>query len=351
MNNELKNLLKQNAVKIDLEIEKFLPKNIDKEWLRSFVGNPSFEYDEFSCSEAISKPIWDLLSRGGKRWRPYLMELAYRAVGGENNINEFLILPELIHNGTLMVDDIEDNSDLRRGKACIHKIFGEDITINAGNTLYYLPLTLVKKNKSLSNDMKVKIYEMINDEMLKLGFGQGMDIYWHRSNKEIVTENQYLQMCAYKTGTLARIAIKLGTILGNAREEEINIFGKFAESIGVAFQIQDDILNITNKEWGKDFGEDITEGKRSLMVINVLTRADEEEKKDLLGILKIQTKNKVLIKEAIRIIEKHDSVNYAKEVAQKIIDDAWKELEPNLKENNFKIKLKMFADFLINRDI
>lgn len=157
MNNKLEELLKINAIEIDKQIEKLIPKNIDDTWLEKYIGIPSFEYDEKACTEAISKPIWDLLERGGKRWRPLLMKLAYTIIREKENdiINKFFIIPELIHNGTLIVDDIEDDSRTRRGRPCIHKLFGKDIAINAGNALYYLPLILIK-NSSLDFETKTK---------------------------------------------------------------------------------------------------------------------------------------------------------------------------------------------------
>ncbi|MEN7982613.1 MAG: polyprenyl synthetase family protein [Nanoarchaeota archaeon] len=347
---ELKKLLKENAERVNLELENFLPKSFSSDWLEVVLGKANFDYDKLTCTEAISKPIWNLISRGGKRWRPFLMRLAYESVGGEESIEKFLIIPELIHNGTLIIDDIEDNSDIRRGAPCIHKIFGEDIAINVGNALYYLPLNLIMKS-NLDKELKFKIYEVINEELIRLHFGQGMDIYWHGNNKENVTEDQYLQMCVYKTGTLARMSSKLGAILGKASEGQINILGKFAESIGVAFQIQDDILNITNKDWGKDFGEDIAEGKRSLMVIHTLEKAIEKDKEDLIEILKMKTKNKKLVESAIKIIQKYDSINYSKNVAENLIKTAWSELDLKLKDSSAKIKMKMLADYLINRKI
>ncbi|KHO50351.1 MAG: geranylgeranyl diphosphate synthase, type I [archaeon GW2011_AR13] len=299
MKNELKKLLEQNIEIVDQEIEKLLPKKLNKKWLNHALGEPLWAYHEKSCTNAISKPSWNLLSRGGKRWRPLLMKLSHDVVGGRRDINSFFIIPELIHNGTLIIDDIEDSSDNRRGKPCIHKIYGEDIAINAGNALYYLPLLLIIRNNSLNYKIKSQIYEIINEEMIKISFGQGMDIYWHKKNSEDVTEEHYLQMCAYKTGTLARIAAKLGAILGSGNPDQVNYLGKFAESIGVGFQIQDDILNITNNDWGKDFGEDITEGKMTLMVIKTLKEASIEDKNRLLEILKLKTKDLNLINEKI----------------------------------------------------
>ncbi|HIG94261.1 MAG TPA: polyprenyl synthetase family protein [Nanoarchaeota archaeon] len=351
MKNELKKLLEQNIEIVDQEIEKLLPKKLNKKWLNHALGEPLWAYHEKSCTNAISKPSWNLLSRGGKRWRPLLMKLSHDVVGGRRDINSFFIIPELIHNGTLIIDDIEDSSDNRRGKPCIHKIYGEDIAINAGNALYYLPLLLIIRNNSLNYKIKSQIYEIINEEMIKISFGQGMDIYWHKKNSEDVTEEHYLQMCAYKTGTLARIAAKLGAILGSGNPDQVNYLGKFAESIGVGFQIQDDILNITNNDWGKDFGEDITEGKMTLMVIKTLKEASIEDKNRLLEILKLKTKDLNLINEAINILKKYDSLEYAKRKAKSLVYNAWCELNLVIKDNRAKKRLKMFADYLIEREI
>lgn len=352
MNSELKELLEQNAKEVNEEIKKILLKEFDINWFNSIFGYSKWEYDYSSCTESISKPVWNLLERGGKRWRPLLMKLSYFIVGGENKqlISKFSIIPELIHNGTLIIDDIEDCSELRRGKPCIHKIFGNDVAINAGNMLYYLPLLTLIKDESLNPETKAKLYKIINEEMIKLSFGQAMDIYWHNNDCGVI-ENQYLQMCAFKTGTLARMSAKLGVILGNGTEKQINVLGKFAESIGIAFQIQDDILNITNNEWGKDFGEDITEGKKSLIIIKTLEQANEIDKKRLLEILNIKTKNKELIKEAIKIIKKYSGIKDSKKVAEEIVSEAWEEINSELSDSDFKNKLKLFADFMIEREM
>ncbi|MCK4997701.1 polyprenyl synthetase family protein [Candidatus Pacearchaeota archaeon] len=347
---EIKEILKQEVLEIDKLIEKSIPRNC-KGWINKTLGNSKWEYDEKACNESITNPIWNLLDRGGKRWRPFLMKFSYFATGGKENINEFLSIPEIIHNGTLMIDDIEDSSDIRRGKECIHKIYGNDIAINAGNMMYYLPTLVLTKNNSLDLETKVKIYELINEEMVKLHFGQGMDIFWHKGNK-IPNEKQYLQMCAFKTGTLSRMSAKLGAILAGATDSQIDALGNFAESIGIAFQIQDDILNITpSKNWGKDFGDDINEGKRTLLIIKALEKNSENDKDDLIGILNMQTKNKVLISEAIKIIKKSNAIEYSFNLAKKIVNDAWEKLESTLEESTAKNKLKLLSDFVINRDI
>ncbi len=344
--------LKEHAQIMDNYLKNVLPRKINAEWLESVFDKTQWEYDEETYTKAIAEPIWELLSRGGKRWRPFLMLLAYKSVGGRGDyIKNFLALPELIHNGTLIIDDIEDESNIRRGKECIHKLYGNDIAINAGNSLYYLPLLLIIKDKSLKPRLKAGIYDIIMEEMIKLSFGQGTDIYWHKGKKLVINERRYLQMCAYKTGTLARMAAKLGALLGNASPEQIDALGKYAESIGVAFQIQDDILNITNKGWGKEFGEDITEGKRTIMIIRVLEVASTRDRQRLLTILNLRTNNRRLINEAIMIIQNYKAIEYAKIRAMEIVTNAWDGLDPLIQDSEFKGKLKLFSDFVVNRNI
>jgi len=262
-----------------------------------------------------------------------------------------------VHNGTIMIDDIEDGSEFRRGKPCTHRLFGLDVAINAGNAMYYLPLlSLIKNRDRLSAEKLSKIYEIYVREMINISFGQAMDIAWHKGLAEAdnVTEKQYMQMCAYKTGTLARMAAKIAAVLCDADDDTTERLGKFAEAIGVAFQIQDDILDLTGGEFAEKKGgrgQDITEGKRSLIVIRTLDKAKTEDRKRLIEILNMHTTDQKLRDEAIRIIEKYDSINYAKQRAQNIITESWREVDELLPRSDAKDKLKAFADYLVERTI
>jgi geranylgeranyl pyrophosphate synthase len=232
MNTELDTLLSEKAEFVDKKIKDFLPRNIDEKWIADNLSG--YKYNAEIINE-ITKPIWNLLERGGKRWRPILMLLCCDIVKGGSKVEDLLPLVEIIHNGTLMIDDVEDNSDMRRGKPSIHKIFGVDVAINTGNMMYYLPHLIIKKS-DLDKKTKLAIYDLIFEEMLKLSIGQGMDLYWHNGGKQI-NEELYLQMCALKTGTLARMSAKLGALVGKANKKQLRVLGSFAESIGVGFQI------------------------------------------------------------------------------------------------------------------
>jgi geranylgeranyl pyrophosphate synthase len=119
---------------IQKTIESFLPRQINEEWIRKLLGAPSFENHPDTLTEAISKPIYEILDRGGKRWRSVLVLLIGEVMGKTaESVADFIIISEIIHNGTLVIDDIEDKSDMRRGKPCLHLVYPPDIAINAGN--------------------------------------------------------------------------------------------------------------------------------------------------------------------------------------------------------------------------
>jgi geranylgeranyl pyrophosphate synthase len=352
---DIVDFLKDKQEFIDSQMRKYLPEKLDKEYMEWAFGKSRYCTDVDTIQKCISDPIWDFLSRGGKRWRPALFLLITDALGGNiEKIKEFVIVPEFTHNGSIMIDDIEDLGELRRGKPCTHKIFGVDVAINAGNFMYILPMLAFTKNRgNFDPEILIDAYEIFTQEMINIHLGQGMDIWWHRGNDHTLTEDQYLQMCAYKTGTLARMSAKLAATFSGGNKEQIVKLGNFAETIGVAFQIQDDVLSASGKEFAekKGFGDDITEGKRTLIVINTLNKATPEDRQRLFDILDMHTRDKSLITEAISLLEKYDSINYAKELAKKIIKNAWEEVEPLLPETDAKSFMKSFAEFMINRDI
>ena len=294
---DVEKFLEEKAPLIDRAIEKYIPRKFSKEAILFKVNPPAFSYNLETLNKAIADPIWDMLDRGGKRWRPALFLLICEALDKkEDYCLDFSIIPEVIHNGTLVIDDIEDSSELRRGKPCSYKIYGNDIAINAGNAMYYLPLLplMVQRNK-LSPQMQRDVYEIYVQEMINLSMGQAMDIAWHKgiANADALGEQDYLQMCAYKTGTLARMAAKMAAVIAGADEKLVEKLGRLAESIGVAFQMQDDILDLTGKEFAKKkggVGQDISEGKRSLLVIYTLQKASDADKKRLIEILNMLTK-------------------------------------------------------------
>lgn len=331
---------------IDNEMKGFFPEVISASWAEKQFGKNVFDLN--ALQKTINEPIWEMLSRGGKRWRPKFATLACEAVGGnKKDVLPFLVLPEFIHNGSLIIDDIQDKSTLRRGKKCCHLIYGTDIAINVGNIMYFLPLlSLVNKNK-LSPEVRLQIFELYSKTMIGLSLGQAIDMYWHQG-KSKPTEEQYLQMCKSKTGALANFSARMGAIIGGGTKEQIEALGEFAISLGVAFQIRDDILNIKSTEnLGKGYGDDIIEGKFSLLVIHAFEELPKDKAKILREILIKEKKTEKEIGVAIKLIVDSGAIEYAEDMIASILADSWAKVDSCLPNSKAKKGLKEFVDYLI----
>ncbi|MBI2173155.1 MAG: polyprenyl synthetase family protein [Candidatus Aenigmarchaeota archaeon] len=344
---DIEKLLESRSKLVDKAIEKYIPRKYGKKTAEFTFGKTTYRYSLEAATKSLSEPIWDLLDRGGKRWRPALFMMVIEALGAKPEKYLDLVVPiEVIHNGSLIIDDKEDSSEMRRGKPCTYKLFGDDIAINAGNAMYYLPLLVLLKNKmKLPQERLLKLYEIYSQELINIHLGQGMDIAWHRGLCRPSGAEGYLQMCAFKTGTLARIAAKFGAVVAGATDDAVEKLGRLAESIGIAFQIQDDILDITSdsSKWGKAYGNDIHEGKRTLMVIHAM---QHKKGKRLLEILGMHTTDKKLVDEAISILKKAGSAEYAKDYARSLVGSAWKDAKPLLKKADV---LEAFVRFATER--
>ncbi len=260
----MKELYNNRLLKIENQLKQAFPSEINKEWVQTVSGEkePLGKMSEYN---AFCEPARELLNRGGKRWRPVLMLLSCELAGGGDSALPLTPLVEFPHNGSLVIDDIEDKAEWRRGGKAVHLIYGDDFAINAGNLLYYLPTALIDSS-DLSETKKLLLYKYYSENMRRLHFGQGFDILWH--NRPIVPDPaEYEQMCRYKTGALARLAAQAGVAIGGGTSEEADLLGSACERMGVGFQIMDDVVNLTTGNPGKGRGDDIVEGKKSLPVI------------------------------------------------------------------------------------
>jgi len=347
---QVSTLLAEYGQMVEAAIEEIIPKDFREENLVELGGRPKYEYEPVSVDKSVSKPFWDLMSRGGKRWRPALALLTYESLGGNpRDILHYAAIPEIIHNGTLIVDDVEDDSLMRRNRPCIHRTYGVDVAINAGNTLYYLPVVAILGRGDKEKNQR--ILETYIRQMFHLSLGQAMDIAWHRGLVENVTEEHYLQMCAFKTGSISRLAVEIACILAETSQEMVQVLGDFGESIGVAFQIQDDLLNLLGDEaaYGKEWGGDVAEGKRSLMVVHALRHLPTPERDRLKSILSIHRYDRPLIEEAVDLIKRSGSVEYAVKVARDIVQRSWSRIDEVLPPSEAKKKMRALAEFLIER--
>ncbi|AEF86106.1 polyprenyl synthetase family protein [Treponema primitia ZAS-2] len=259
--------------KIEAVLSAYLPENPGPAWIAGvFPGLPGTVSADLVKS--LTLPGWDLLSRGGKRWRPLLTTLVCKSLGGGDAALVLTPLVEFPHNASLIHDDIEDNSDERRGKPAAHILYGTDTAINGGCFLYFLPLSCID-SWDAPMELKNRVYRLWGEYMRRLHLGQAMDISWHRDFASLPGLEEYELMCRLKTGCLAGLAAVLGVYGAAAgkgiRVEEIEPWsarlGDAAEKLGVGFQILDDVKNLSTGNPGKKRGDDIVEGKKSLPVL------------------------------------------------------------------------------------
>jgi len=298
----------QRLDKIEAVLNSWLPENPDNVWLEKVFADFQLEGHSDSADNTASAPAsspllqlaaslvmpgWDLVNRGGKRWRPLLMLLAAESIAGESGMETALPLTPLVefpHNASLIHDDIEDNSDQRRGKPAVHLLYGMDTAINSGSFMYFLPLACLDTLPE-NHGLKQTIWAAWASHMRGLHLGQAMDISWHRDFNSLPGLDEYDRMCRLKTGCLARLAAVLGVYAGafavgqystglsfnkNKAHSLANLFGSAAEQLGVGFQILDDVKNLTAGVPGKKRGDDIVEGKKSLPVLLYLHRYPEK---------------------------------------------------------------------------
>jgi geranylgeranyl diphosphate synthase type I len=342
---------------VDETIESLLPRTVDDPYLTDFFGEASYAYDPAAVQRALADPIWDLLDRGGKRWRAVLFLLFVEAFGEDpEEFLEYAVIPEVLHNGTIIVDDVEDGATHRRGSPALHHVHGTDVALNAGNAMYFLPLKVITRDPGdLPPDVRLDAYEMLMHELNRTHLGQGMDICWHNEKEIRISEPEYLEMCACKTGCLGRIVARLAAIVTETREYEMAV-ADYAEDLAVAFQIADDVLDVEyaleeGGDFGKGVGNDVREGKKTLMAIHAAEHADPADVARLEGLLWAEDNTDEEVVEAIEILEAAGSVEYAHGVAADLAESSKTHLRDLEMESGPAEKLAGFAEFVVEREV
>ena len=227
----------------------------------------------------LYEPIKYVLSLGGKRVRPVLMLLAYNLYkDNPESIMTQAIGLETYHNFTLLHDDLMDNADMRRGHETVHKKCDDNQAILSGDTMLLqaferIEACEVSKVKDVFHTFLITTYE--------IGEGQQLDVEFETRND--VREEEYIEMIRLKTSVLLACAVKIGAILAGASKDDQDNLYKFGEQIGLAFQLQDDLLDVYGdpKVFGKNIGGDITSNKKTYMLINAYNRANDAQRKEL----------------------------------------------------------------------
>jgi len=235
-------------------------------------------YVQEALETHILSPCLDIMNRGGKRLRPLLSILFTQMLSGdEEAAYKFSSIIEGIHTASLIHDDIEDASIKRRGKECAHIKWGVDVCINAASALYFFAMNLIEEQKP---SYRLPLYRACTSSLSLLHLGQAMDIKQHSNYNLPFSYEMYEKMASLKTGTLFSLAMKAALIFSytegdkeNERQQACNALNE----LGVAFQMFDDLVNISSGNKGKDRGDDVVEGKLSFPVVLYLEKAEQNK--------------------------------------------------------------------------
>ena len=243
--------------------------------VNEYIGNLSYG----RRPQSLYEPIRYVLSLGGKRIRPTLMLLSYNLFRDDP---ETILSPacalETYHNYTLLHDDLMDDAPLRRGQQTVHVRWDANTAILSGDSM----LVLAFERMQQCDDRHLRdVLRLFTVTALEIGEGQQYDMEFEHRND--VTEAEYIEMIRLKTSVLLACAVKLGALLADAPAGDVENLYKFGERIGLAFQLQDDYLDVYGdpKVFGKKIGGDITSNKKTYMLINALNKANARQRKEL----------------------------------------------------------------------
>ena len=317
----------------------------EKEKLESEIRR----YLSYLQNRKIREPAAHIINAGGKRIRPTLLVLAYKAVGGKNvdDVIPFAAAVEFIHNWALVHDDILDESEMRRGVPAVHIKWNKRVAMLAGNALNNLPYFMLK-DVNIDQEMWNEAIGALAEASLELIEGQVMDIDFEK--RASVSEKEYFDMAKKKTGALIKCALRIGGILGTRDQQKIRALEQYGELIGIAFGIQDDLLDVVGDEekLGKKIGRDIKQGKRTLVVIHALANARSDDAVRLAAILGNKHASVEDVQEAISMLVRAGSIDYAQKVVRKLTVKAKSTLNA-LSNVQYEAALSDLADFVANR--
>lgn len=296
----------------------------------------------------LYEPVKYILSTGGKRIRPALVLMACDMFGGTYSSAIFPALAiEIFHNFTLLHDDIMDKSEMRRGKPTVHHKWDENIAILSGDVMSMLASRLINESPGIT-------LKNVNDVFTKTAMevceGQQFDMNYESEMQ--VSEAEYLRMIELKTAVLLAASLKIGAMLGGAADKDAEELYQFGKNLGIAFQLQDDLLDTYGKEeeMGKKTGMDIIDNKKTILMITALQDADEAQKEQLmhwLNVIEFNASDKVSA--VVDIFDSLDIKSKIEAMIKKYYDHAIEDLKNLNRPEEEKTELYSFADYLMKR--
>ena len=300
-----------NSIKKNAEfVNKFLKKELN--------GNPKQLYDAAS----------HLIIHGGKRLRPYLVLKSCQMLGGkQSDAISAASAVEMIHNFTLVHDDIMDNDEMRHGVTTTHKKFDIPLAILAGDVLYSKAYNTISSKSKLSSNYTTQLVSKLSKTCIEICEGQVDDIKF-AENKRIPTEKEYIKMIEKKTAVLFEVSCAMGAICAKRKQKDVKNLSAFGRNLGIAFQITDDLIGIIgdSKITKKPVGNDIREGKKSLPIILAIKKARGENRTKIMRVFGNSGASKQQINLAVNVIRSLGVEKEVRDIALKYAQRAEKSI-------------------------
>jgi geranylgeranyl pyrophosphate synthase/predicted secreted hydrolase len=314
--------------------------------------------DRPQLGRSLFKPIREIADRGGKSWRSYAALACCDVVQGDSRkFIQWLAIPELMHVGSLIVDDVEDKSTLRRGGPAAHLIYGEPLSINAGTAAYFITQRLLHTSEVSAQD-KLRLYDLYFEAMRAGHAGQaidldGLDAQLDRamaSGDSRELERAVAAKHRLKAAAPAAALARMGAVAGGGNEAQIEAVGRFFEALGLAFQIVDDVLNLRGfKNDLKSRGEDISNGSITMPVAKAMARLGAPERRKLVETLRSHPTDLTIVAAVVEQLETCGAVQACADEAHELIEAAWRAADPVLPDTIPKVMLRAFGWYVLER--
>lgn len=344
-------------------VRSLLPEKPSCEKARRLIASEAHDHylsglDISQYARTVIRPLREMIDRSGKAWRSYAFLACIDVVGGDSQeFAEWLALPELLHTGSLIVDDVEDRSIVRRGGPACHEIYGEALAINAGTVAYFLGQVLVNDSR-LTDAEKLRFYDLYFEALRAAHAGQAIDIDGldalmpravESGDGELI-EQRVLAIHRLKSAVPVRSLAMMGAVIGRGAPAQVEGLGHFFEMVGLAFQIMDDALNLRGfKNDLKSRGEDISCGKVTMPVAKAMSRLAEEERRSLWETISSRPTDPDVIAGVIAKLESCCAISSCEEQARELVESAWRRLDPLLRDSHIKLMLRAFGWYVLER--
>jgi len=331
--------------------------------LRDLIASEELDHymdgvDAPSMARTLILPIREMTDRGGKSWRSYAALACCDVVGGDSRkYTQWLAMPELMHVGSLIIDDVQDKSTVRRGGPTCHVTHGEPIAINSGTAAYFLTQHLLHSD-DMTDKQKLRLYDLYFAAMRAGHAGQAIDLGGMaplmpgviESGDAKALEGRILACHRLKTAAPAGCLARMGAVAGGGTDEQTAAVGEFFEAVGLAFQVMDDVLNLKGFKGNlKQRGEDISNGTVTLPIAMAMSRLPRDKREWLWATLQSKPQDEATVSAAVELVTSCGGLQACVDLARSLVDSGWAKAEPLLDPSLSRVMLRAFGWYVLER--